>query len=259
MHPVLLHFGPVKVFAWGFMLALAVLIAVFGIGRQLEKEGYAADLGLDLILLSVICGIIGGRIAYIVTYEWADFLRDPWLVLSIREGGIQGLVWYGSLVGGLIPFLLYLRRKKLAVWPIADIFAPYVALGYALVRIGCFLEGCCYGRVTSSTLGMVFPTVDAYTRYPTQLFSSALNFLLFFVLIRLYPRRRFPGQVFIVYIIGYSVYRFIVEFFRESLIMVGPISLGQVYTLLLLAVGIALYFWQKARSKKQGVMYNEPR
>lgn len=252
MHPILLQIGPIKVFAWGFMLALAVLISVFGIGRQLKKEGYEPDLGIDLILLSVICGIIGGRIAYIATYEWADFLRDPWMVLSIRAGGIQGLVWYGSLAGGVIPFLLYLRKKRLAVWPIADIFAPFVALGYALVRIGCFLEGCCYGRVTSSALGMVFPTVDAYTRYPTQLFSSALNFVLFLVLIWLYPRRRFPGQVFMVYIIGYSIYRFIVEYFRESLIMVGPISLGQVCTLVLLAVGIVLYFWQKSRCKEFG-------
>jgi len=229
---------------------MAVLIAVFGIGRQLRKEGYEPEIAIDLILLSVIFGIIGGRFAYIVTYEWADFLRDPWMVLSIREGGIQGLVWYGSLVGGVIPFLLYLRKKKLAVWPIADIFAPFVALGYALVRIGCFLEGCCYGRVTSSWLGLVFPTVDSFSRYPTQLFSSFLNLILFLILIWLYPRRRFPGQVFIVYLIGYSVYRFIVEYFRESLIMVGPISLGQVYTLGLLAAGIALYFWQKSHFEK---------
>lgn len=252
MHPVLLQFGPVKVFAWGFMLALAVIISVIGIGRQLEKEGYQSEIAIDLILLTVICGIIGGRLAYIITYEWADFLRDPWLVLSLREGGIQGLVWYGSLVGGVIPFLVYLRKKQLAVWPIADIFAPYVALGYALVRIGCFLEGCCYGRVTSSWLGMVFPTVDAFSRYPTQLFSSAMNFILFLVLIWLYPRRSFPGQVFISYIIGYGIYRFIVEYFRDSLIMVGPISLGQVYTLVLLAIGIALYHWQKRRYEYYG-------
>lgn len=233
------------------MLALAVLVAIIGIGRLMEKEGYERETGLDLILLTVICGIIGGRIAYIVTYEWMDFLRDPWMVLSLRDGGIQGLVWYGSLVGGLIPFVLYLRKKQLPGWQVADIFAPFVALGYALVRIGCFLEGCCYGRITDSPLGMVFPTVDAYTRYPTQLFSSALNFILFLLLIWLYPRRKFPGQVLTVYLIGYAIYRFIVEFFRESLIMVGPISLGQVYTLILMAIAIGLYFWQKSRWEKE--------
>jgi len=252
LYPVLLQLGPVKVFAWGFMLAVAVIIAVVGIGRQLEKEGYQSDIAIDLILLTVICGIIGGRLSYIAIYEWADFLRDPWMVLSLREGGIQGLVWYGSLVGGVIPFLIYLRKKKLPVWPIADIFAPFVALGYALVRIGCFLEGCCYGKVTSSGLGVVFPAIDTYQRYPTQLFSSALNFVLFLILIWLYPRRKFPGQVFITYIIGYSVYRFIVEYFRESLIMVGPISLGQVYTLALLAAGIILYYFFKSNGNKTG-------
>ena len=250
MHPVLFQIGPVKVFAWGFMLALAVIIAVIGIGRQLEKEGYKAEMGMDLILLAVVFGIIGGRVAYIVTYEWTDFLTNPWMVLSFRDGGVQGLVWYGSLVGGVIPFLWYLRKKALPVWPVVDIFAPFLALGYAVVRIGCFLGGCCYGKVTSSPLGLVFPTVDTCTRYPTQLFSSVLNFVLFLVLIWLYPRRRFPGQVFIVYIIGYSVYRFIVEYFRESLIMVGPISLGQVCTLVLLGIGIALYFWRKSSWEK---------
>ncbi|MGE5390175.1 MAG: prolipoprotein diacylglyceryl transferase [Deltaproteobacteria bacterium] len=252
MHPILLQFGPIKVFAWGFMLALAVIISVIGISRMLDKEGYQSEIAIDLILLTVICGIIGGRLSYIITYEWTDFLRDPWMVLSLREGGIQGLVWYGSLAGGVIPFLIYLHKKKLPGWPIADIFAPFVALGYAVVRIGCFLEGCCYGKVTSSALGMIFPTVDAYSRYPTQLFSSALNFILFGILIWLYQRRRFPGQVFITYIIGYSIYRFIVEYFRESLIMVGPISLGQVYTLGLLIVGVILYYYQKSRWQKTG-------
>lgn len=250
MHPVLFQFGPLKVFSWGFMLALALITAVIGITRLMEKEGYEDEMGLDLILLSAVCGLIGGRIAYIITYEWIDFIHNPWMVLSLKDGGIQGMVWYGSLVGGVLPFILYLRKKQVAVLPLADIFAPFLALGYGIVRIGCFLGGCCFGRVTSSPLGVVFPSVDACSRYPTQLFSSALNFILFGILVWLYRRRQFPGQVFIVYIIGYCIYRFIVEYFRESLIMVGPISLGQVCTLVLAAIGIGLYYWQKANWKK---------
>lgn len=154
------------------------------------------------------------------------------------------------LAGGLLPFVVYLRRKELSFWAMADIFAPFLALGYAIVRIGCFLNGCCYGAITSSKWGVVFPAVDGFYRYPTQLYSSALNLVLFAILFWLYPRRRFNGQVFTVYIIGYALYRFIVEFFRDSLIMIGVLSLGQVYTLILLLLGIALYYYLQARYKK---------
>ncbi len=243
MYPVLWHFGPVKIFSWGFMLALAVLIAIIGIGRCLEREGLKREMAVDLVLLCIIGGVLGGRIAYIITYEWVDFLRDPLSVLSLHGEGIRGLVWYGSLVGGLLPFIFYVRRQGLSFWKLVDIFAPFLALGYAVVRVGCFLAGCCYGAITSSQWGMVFPTVDGFYRYPTQLYSSALNLMLFAVLFWLYPRRRFPGQVFSVYIIGYAVYRFVVEFFRDSLIMIGPLSLGQVYTFVLLLVGIGMYYY----------------
>ncbi len=242
--------GTIKIFSWGFMLALAVLIAIIGIGRCLEREGFKREIAADLILLCVVGGVLGGRIAYIITYEWIDFIRNPLAVLSLHGEGIRGLVWYGSLAGGLLPFVVYLRRKELSFWAMADIFAPFLALGYAIVRIGCFLNGCCYGAITSSKWGVVFPAVDGFYRYPTQLYSSALNLVLFAILFWLYPRRRFNGQVFTVYIIGYALYRFIVEFFRDSLIMIGVLSLGQVYTLILLLLGIALYYYLQARYKK---------
>lgn len=251
MHPVFFKIGSISVYSWGFMLAIAVLAAIYGISRLFEREGYAKDMVLDMVIIMVIAGIIGARIGYIITYEWEAFIQNPGSVLSLSGGGIAGLVWYGGLIGGLIPFIIYMRKKELPFWKIADIFAPFLALGYAIVRIGCFLNGCCYGRVTDSMLGVVFPYVDALARHPTQLYSSALNLILFIILIKLYPRRKFSGQVFILYIIGYSIYRFIVEFFRDNLIMYGAISLGQVYTLGLLAVGLILYFWKKFRSEKK--------
>ncbi|MBO8158259.1 prolipoprotein diacylglyceryl transferase [Thermosyntropha sp.] len=245
MHPILIKIGNISIYSWGFMLAIATLIGIWGVGKLFEKEGLSSDTALNMIIIMVISGIIGGRLSYILIYEREEFLISPLAVLF--TSGLSGLIWYGAFIGGFIAYFIYVRKKKMPFFKIADMFAPYIALGYAIVRIGCFLNGCCYGNITDSVCGVVFPTVDTFPRHPTQLYSSALNFILFVVLWRLYPRKKFEGQVFAVYIIGYSIYRFIVEFFRDSLITYGFLTLGQVYTLILLIIGVILYGWLKRR------------
>ncbi len=244
MHPVLITIGSFTVYSWGAMLAVAVLAAIWGIGRLARREGYDDNLAMDLVILSVLAGLIGARLAYFIIYDWQNFIVNPLVLFKIGPNGIEGMIWYGAFIGGLIAFGIYVWKKRLSFWKIADMFSPYLALGYALVRIGCFLRGCCYGNITDSPLGMVFPYVDNLHRYPTQLFSSALNLLLFAYLLWLYDRRRYTGQVFLSYLLGYGVYRFTIEFFRYSVYHVGPFTLGQIYTAGLLAVGAVLYYWR---------------
>lgn len=248
MHPVLISIGIISVHAWGFMLSLAVITAIFGLRKMFKQAGYDPDSVIDLVLILIIAGILGCRLLYIVLYERQEFIANPWSVLSVHNGGIGGLVWYGVFLFAVPLFIWFSKRKGYHIWEIMDMLAPYLALGYALVRIGCFLAGCCYGEITNSALGVVFPNVDSYHRYPTQLFSSALNFLLFIYLIYYYPRRKFSGQVFIIYLMGYSVYRFIVEYFRESLINIGPFTMGQVATAGLFVIAILLYQWRKKQA-----------
>lgn len=249
MYPVLLEFGKIKIYSWGFMLAIAVIVALFGLTKMFKSQGYDPDSVLDLVIILVLAGVLGSRLAYILVYQWQDLLANPTAVLSLSNGGFSGLVWYGALILDVPLFGWFLRRKGYPAWRILDIFSPFVALGYAIVRIGCFLNGCCYGEVTNSVLGVVFPYVDGLARYPTQLFSSVLNFILFGLLIWFYPRRRFDGQVFLLYLMGYSVYRFIVEYFRDSLINYGPFTMGQMVTLGILLIAGLLYGWQKKRSE----------
>ncbi len=244
MHPVLLQLGNFKVYSWGFMLAIAAIVAILGIRRVFDREGHDRDMVLDMVVLMVVFGLLGGRIAYILFYEWSEFLTDPVIFFS---PGFSGLIWYGAFAGGLLAFLGYIWRKDLDFWEMADIYAPYLALGYALVRIGCFLNGCCYGLPTGSGLGVVFPDVDHQLRHPTQLYSTGLNFLLFLYLFWLWERRKFSGQVFIAYLMGYSLYRFIIEFFRFSLINYGPFTLGQVYTVFMLLAALGLYWWRSSK------------
>lgn len=252
MHPILLNMGPIKVYSWGFMLALAVLISVLGLRKRFRSEGYDPEHVLDLVIILVVAGLLGSRLAYLAMFEWQEFLANPAVFFGWNEGGFSGLVWYGGLTLGFLAFLVYVRWRRYPFWQMADILAPFLALSYAIVRIGCFLNGCCYGKVSHSACTVVFPYVDSLSRYPTQLYSSAINLLLFAALMWYYPRRHFQGQVFIFYLLGYSLYRFLIEFFRENWIFVGPLSVAQIYSLLLLAAGIGLYYWRQSSAEREG-------
>lgn len=243
MHPVLLEFGRIKIYSWGFMLAIAVIVSIIGLTKMFKREGYDPDSVIDLVIILVLGGILGSRLLYIFAYQWQELLTDPAAVLSLKDG-IQGLVWYGAVILDVPLFIWYLRRKKYPLWNILDMFAPFVALGYAIVRVGCFLNGCCYGEVTSSVCGVVFPYVDSFTRYPTQLFSTFMNLLLFGLLLWYYPRRKYDGEVFVFYFMGYSIYRFLIEFMRVSQINFGPFTMSQIISMAIFIIALLLHIYK---------------
>ncbi len=248
MHPILLEIGKINVYAWGFMLAVAVIVAVVGITRIFDAKGYEKDFALDLIIIMVVSGLFGARLLYVLIYQREMFFNDPLIFFSF-QGGFYGLVWYGGFFGGLIACIIYTFKKKQSFWEIADILAPFAALGYAIVRIGCFLNGCCYGKVTDSIFGVVFPYIDLLPRHPTQLYSSTANILIFFFLLWFLPRKKFGGQVLLIYLMSYSIYRFIVEFFRADLVMYGPLSTSQTYSVVLFVTAVILYWWKRRENK----------
>ena len=127
-----------------------------------------------------------------------------------------------------------------------DLFAPYLALGYAFGRIGCFLNGCCFGTPTTLPWGVVFPGLDLVPRHPAQLYSALLSLGLCAFLLRLYPRRRFDGQVFLAYVIGYALLRFGVEFVRENLIIWGGFSIAQVVAAAILVIA-GVFYWHRSQ------------
>ncbi len=238
MHPILIKIGNVPIYSYGTMLALGIAAAVIGMRRLFKERGYPEEKLYDLVLVAVISGIIGSRLFYVLLYAWDAFRENPWLFLRLHEGG---LVFYGSLLGGLIGAVVYLAAQKMSFWEVADMAAPYLALAYAIGRVGCFLNGCCYGKPTELPWGVVFLAVDGLTRHPTQLYSSIASLGLFAALCRLYPRRGFPGQVFICYLAGYGLIRFVIEFWRENLVLWPGLTVGQVMALA--AVLLACVLW----------------
>ena len=251
MHPILFDFGFAKIYSWGFMMALAVMVAVFGIGRQLKKENYPQDMAFNLVLLLMLAGVIGARIGYVLVYRWNEFLADPLYLFRFSHGGMSGFMWYGGFIAASLTFIVYTRRKQIPLWKLADLVSPFIILGYAIVRVGCFLAGCCYGKVTDSVFGVVFPVVDAHLRYPTQLMSSSINLLFFVLLLVLSRRRHFEGEIFSVTLLGYSLYRFLIEFFRDSEVWYGIFSPGQVISMGLFLCGIILYICLQQRDRRQ--------
>lgn len=127
--------------------------------------------------------------------------------------------------------------------------SPFIALGYAITRIGCFLNGCCYGHITSAPWGVVFPAIDSYPRHPTQLYASASVLLIFFLLRYLRKFSFFPGFIFVWFLILYGLYRFVVEFFRVSEAVFWVLSPAQLVALPFIIAGLAVLFWQKWQVK----------
>jgi phosphatidylglycerol:prolipoprotein diacylglycerol transferase len=196
------------------MVALGCLVGFFYIRRAARREGFETDKIINLFFWVLISGFVGGRILYILV-EWEYFLNEPLRTIFSRGG----FVFYGGFILAFAVGIWQIRRKGLNIWRTTDIFAPAVVIAHAISRIGCFLNGCCYGRPTNSWLGVSFP-LDSLAGsvgrplIPIQLFSSLSLFIIFAILLTLKPYKKFDGQLFWVYVLLYGVTRSIIEIFR---------------------------------------------
>lgn len=240
MHPILFKAGPCSVYSYGAMLALAFLVCSFLAKRRAESLAMDGDRILDFTVLLVISGVIGGRLMFVLLD--LDYFRDrPLDVFKLWEGG---LVWYGGFILAVICGLIFLLIYKMPILKTADLMIPYVALGQAIGRIGCFLNGCCYGKATALPIGVVFnPEQGAVL--PTQLFESAAMFIIYLVL-----RRRLPsnGKIFFLYLILYSAFRFFVEFFRgDNTVIIMGFTFSQAVSIAVFTAAVIL--WKAIPSK----------
>lgn len=237
-------FGFVTIHGYGLMIAVGVLCAIVLASVRAKRKGLDPDIVLSLGLLSLIFGMIGAKLLYCIV-EYKALISSP---MQIFTG--TGFVVFGGIIGGTAAAFFYCRRKKVNFLLYLDLMMPSVALAQGFGRIGCFLAGCCYGRETDSFVGFVYHdstcAPNGIPLIPTQLFSSTACFLLAAVLL-LYARKpRIDGRIGALYIMLYSVGRFIIEFFRDDFRgSIGVLSTSQVLSLLFLLIGIALYFRRK--------------
>ncbi|HEX5219863.1 MAG TPA: prolipoprotein diacylglyceryl transferase [Verrucomicrobiae bacterium] len=217
MHPIAFQLGPLTVHWFGVMIALAFLAGMWTAVRRAPLAGISGEHVSDLVVPWLLLGsVLGARVLYVATYWKESFAGQPWWEIFMIQRG--GLVFYGGLIGASLTTIIFARVKKLPLWKLADVFAPSVALGSMFGRIGCFLNGCCFGRACDLPWAVRFPA-DHVTSgapiHPTQIYDGLLNLALYLGLAWMFRhRRKFDGQIFATFLICYAFTRSISEAFR---------------------------------------------
>jgi len=253
MHSVLFRIGPIPIRAYGLMLCIGFAVGLYRTLRASRRTSIKPEHVLDVALYGVIAGVVAAHLSSILLdlpYYW----RNPSEILGLwsgvlsASGGLRGLSFHGGLIGAAGVTLLYARRKGIRFLEIADLCSPALALGYGITRIGCFLNGCCYGVPTGLPWAVRFPFDPVsgeltLPSHPTQLYAAAAGILMYFALVAVEKRRRFAGHVFLSYLLLYSVYRFLIEFLRRGVtaeIAFAWITEAQLASLVVLAVALPL-------------------
>jgi phosphatidylglycerol:prolipoprotein diacylglycerol transferase len=217
VHSTALPLGPLTIHWYGVLVAIGFLVGLWTAGRRAPLAGVAGEKIADLGPWLIVGALLGARTLYVISYWDEQFAGGTlWDILNIRLGG---LVYYGGLIGAVVACILCARWKRLPLWRVADILAPSIALGYVFGRIGCLMNGCCYGRACALPWAIRFPEGNALNApttpvHPTQIYDSLLSLALYAGLAWLFRRRKFDGQVFAFYLMGYAVTRSFVELFR---------------------------------------------
>ena len=252
MFPILLDFNYFPLHTYGVLLASSFLTALWFSARAAEREGIDKAAIYDLGVYIAISALLGAKLLFLVT-EFPYYVTHPDEILSLttlRSGG----VYYGGFILAAVAGIWISWRKGLPVWKITDLCAPGIAFGQAIGRLGCFSAGCCYGQPTSQPWGVVFS--DSYSHqmvgvplgvslHPTQLYQAGANLALFGLLWLSLRRKRFDGQVFILYLVGYAASRFLIEFFRgdavRGFVFDGALSTSQFIGLILFPAAAVLF------------------
>ena len=235
MHPVLFQVGNITIKSYGVAIALAFLVGILFAAWRAKREKLNPNDFLDIGFIIVVSSIVGARIFFIL-FNLNFYIDNPATIIRIWEGG---LIFYGGLLCAAVASILYMRFKKIPIWYGTDIIAPSVALGYTITRVGCFLNGCCFGEISKLPWGVsgwdpftgagryasqiffaaLFGTgemPEVIKLHPTQLYAAGISLIFFVVLLILWRKRTFDGMVFWSYVGLYSLYRFGIEFVRAD-------------------------------------------
>jgi len=196
MHPVICEIGPFTIYSYGLMLAIAFLVSLTLATIQAKRNNINSDIIANLSLLVFISGIIGARILYIIE-NIGYYIKNPPETIMLQHGGLS---WFGGLAFGIFFGIFYLKKKNLSVYKILDLMVPYVSLGQTIGRIGCLLNGCCFGS----------------TIIPVQIYSSLILIFIFIILRLLQDRPHKEGEILFIYLLLYSLKRFFIEFLRAD-------------------------------------------
>ncbi|NIO00885.1 MAG: prolipoprotein diacylglyceryl transferase [Candidatus Latescibacteria bacterium] len=254
MHPVLIQVGWFTIHSYGFMLALSFLVGILVASKRARNFGLEPQHILDISVYIILTAVVGSRLLYVAFHldEYRNFLD----MFALWEGGAT---LYGGLLLAILASYIYTSRKRLSFLFTADALSPSIALGLAFTRIGCFMSGCCFGKVTDLPWGVTFPTdcaagyyslriarelsVPAVKLHPTQLYASLYGLITFLLLFLFERRVRKKGGTFGALLVMYGVFRFSLDFFRiyeEDMLVLFGLTLNQVISVGMFLIGIYL-------------------
>jgi phosphatidylglycerol:prolipoprotein diacylglycerol transferase len=235
-----LHF-PLELRSYGLMIALGVIAGYLVSRKYALKLGINEDNFLDLLMWLLLFCIIGAKLLYVLTNDTLFYLHNP---IEILKSGGSGLSFFGIIIAGILVALVFANKKKINFWGLLDVLSIGVFIGYAFGRIGCFLNGCCCGVPTDFWLGFRFFAND-FMRLPTQLFTSFLALIGFFIVIKVEKTKRFYGKTAGSFLLIYSVITFIVEFWRDipNRALASILSWNQISAIIIIPTTLIIMVW----------------
>lgn len=246
--PVAIHLGSFGIHWYGLMY-LTAFLAFLWLGRYQVTHrvwhGWSYQMLDDALFYGALGVILGGRVGYVLFYQFSHFLTSPLDIFKVWQGGMS---FHGGFLGVLVAMFFFAKKHQLRWLPIMDFVAPLVPLGLAAGRLGNFINGELWGRPTHADWGMIFPQVDAVARHPSQLYQFALEGISLFAILWLFSNKPRPvGAISAMFLIGYGSFRFIAEYAREpdsylGLLQLG-FSMGQWLSLPMIITGIAMLVW----------------
>ncbi|WP_457610803.1 prolipoprotein diacylglyceryl transferase [Lutibacter sp.] len=241
----------ITVYTYAVCIVLGTVIASLYTKWRAKKDLGIIELSNSFFYIIFIAGFIGGKLFYYLEKP-IYYIKNPYLLLDNFSGGF---VFYGSFIT-IIPFVIwYLKKYRIPILPMLDILAITTLIVHSIGRIGCFNAGCCYGKPTNSSFGMVFPTTNNIAVYPTQLYEASILILIAVVLLIIKKHQQFKGQIFLLYISFYAISRAILELFRgdkRGYIIDNYLSHSQFIAVLILIT--ALFFYKKLKSKNKLIL-----
>jgi phosphatidylglycerol---prolipoprotein diacylglyceryl transferase len=248
MLPKLISIGSFYIPTYGVLVALGFLAGLGVTLRLARRAGMPEEKITNLAVYCAIAGLLGAKL-FMFLFDIGDYVRDPGRIFTLETLQAAG-VFHGGFIAAFLMALFYMRRQQLQPMKTLDVFAPGIAIGQAIGRLGCFAAGCCWGRECDLPWGVRFrsdfaaPVPLDKTLHPVQLYESAADLLIFAILYKQASRAHRPGQVIGWYLVLYSTARFAIEFFRvHEQVLVGPFSLTQWIALGLLILGAAILAW----------------
>jgi len=257
--PIIFQVGPLQVRWYGLMYVLGFTATLLLVKHQIKKISFRElDVHFEnLNLVLIISLVLGGRLGYVFFYNLPYYLKHPLEILATWQGGMS---FHGGMLGLTIGAVVFCRKKGLDFWRVADIYTVTIPIGLGLGRIGNFINGELYGRITDVSWGMVFPGGGPYPRHPSQLYEAFLEGAVLFCILWVLKEKQNPpaswpsGSMMALCIILYGIFRIIVEFFREPDAHLGFIAagmtMGQLLSSLMIVAGVSLFLVRKKQTAR---------